>query len=82
MLREDVIAAAREGLFHIWPISTINEGIELLMGLPAGVQNENGEFPEGTVHHAVKMRLRELATELKSFGDDHGHDQSEEAEAN
>lgn len=71
MLREDVVDAVREGLFHIWPIATINEGIELLTGRTAGEQDESGEFPEGTVHHAVKKRLRELATELKTFGDDH-----------
>lgn len=80
MLREDVIDAVREGLFHIWPVTHINEGIELLMGQPAGEQDETGEFPEGTVHHAVKKRLRELATELKSFGDDHHHDQPDENE--
>ncbi len=75
MLREDVIDAVREGLFHIWPVSTINEGIELLMGRPAGEQDDDGEFPEGTVHYTVKKRLRELATELKSFGDEHVKDE-------
>lgn len=70
MLNEDVVAAVREGLFHIWPIHNIDEGIALLTGIPAGVADENGDYPEGTVHHAVKKRLKELATELKSFGDD------------
>jgi lon-related putative ATP-dependent protease len=81
MLREDVVAAVRDGLFHIWPVTSINEGIELLMGRPAGEQDDAGEFPEGTVHHAVKKRLRELATELKSFGDDHSHNRPDEDEA-
>ncbi len=61
----------RDGLFHIWPVTTIDEGIELLMGRPAGEQNDQGEFPEGSVHHEVKKRLRELATELKTFGEEH-----------
>ena len=71
MLREDVVAAVRDGLFHIWPVTTIDEGIELLMGRPAGEQDDQGEFPEGTVHYVVKKRLRELATELKTFGEEH-----------
>lgn len=45
MLREDVVAAVREGLFQIWPVTTINEGIELLMGHPAGEQDGQGDFP-------------------------------------
>lgn len=69
MLREDVVEAVGEGLFHIWPVTTIDEGIELLMDRPAGEADAEGNYPEGTVHHAVKKRLLELATELKSFGD-------------
>lgn len=70
MLREDVVDAVRNGKFHIWPVRTIDEGIELLTGVPAGEPDEEGEYPEGTVHATVKKRLRELATELKSFGED------------
>ncbi len=70
MLREDVVEAARAGLFHIWPITSINEGLALLTGIPAGAPDERGEYPPGTVHHTVKMRLLELATELKNFADD------------
>lgn len=80
MLREDVVEAVRDGKFHIWPITSINEGIELLMGRPAGEADEAGSYPEGTVHHAVKKRLMELATELKSFGEDRSHDQNEDDE--
>jgi predicted ATP-dependent protease len=76
MLREDVVQAAREGMFHVWPISTIDEGLYLLTGQPAGTPDENGEYPEGTIHHAVKRRLRELATELKGFGEDQEQDEA------
>ena len=74
MLREDVVDAVRRGDFHVWAISSIDEGIELLMGMPAGKPDAKGEFPEGTVHQAVKKRLRELAMELKSFGDEQAED--------
>jgi predicted ATP-dependent protease len=69
MLREDVIEAVREGQFHIWPVATIDEGIELLTGIPAGAPDENGDHLVGTVHHAVKKRLEELALELKDYGE-------------
>jgi len=75
MLREDVVQAARDGRFHVWAVSHINEGLELLTGRPAGVPDAEGEYPEGTVHHAVKKRLLELAMELKSFGEDHDRDE-------
>ncbi len=75
MLREDVVEAVCAGQFHIWPVSTIDEGLHLLMGMPAGTPDEHGDYPEGTVHHAVIKRLHELATELKRFGDEHSHEE-------
>ena len=74
MLREDVVQAARDGQFHIWPVSTIEEGLHLLTGIPAGALDAHGEYPAGTVHHAVMSRLQELATELKNFGEEHERD--------
>ena len=46
MLREDIVDAVREGKFHIYPVRTIDEGIELLTGVPAGERGEDGMFPE------------------------------------
>lgn len=68
MLREDVIGAVEEGQFHIYPVSTIDEGIEVLTGVEAGEQQPDGTFPEGTVNRAVQERLRELAEKVKEFG--------------
>ena len=65
MLREDVIEAVREGEFHIWPVRTVDEGIEILTGVPAGELQEDGTYPEGTVNWAVSQRLAELAEELR-----------------
>lgn len=67
MLQEEVITAVAEGKFHIWPITTIDEGIELLTGIPAGKRRDNGSYPEGTVHHAVQQRLLQLAEDLNHF---------------
>jgi len=67
MLREEVVDAVREGRFHIYAVSTIDEGIEILTGKEAGQQQEDGTYPEGTVNWAVHQRLRELAEKVKGF---------------
>jgi len=72
MLNEKVIAAVEAGKFHIWPVTLLDEGIEILTGVPAGVRKE-GRFPEGTVHGAAQKRLRELGK-----GHDHSHEDDKE----
>lgn len=69
MLNEKVVTAVANKKFHIWPVSTLDEGIELLMGVPAGTRHNDGTYPEGTVHQLVQTRLLELAEELSKFGD-------------
>jgi predicted ATP-dependent protease len=65
MLRADVVDAAREGRFHIWPVATVDEAISLLTGVVPGERNAYGHFAEGTVNGRVEARLRQLAaTEL------------------
>jgi len=65
MLREDVVEAIRRGEFHIYPVETVDEGLELLAGMPAGERGPDGTFPEGTVHRAVMDRLIEWAEVMK-----------------
>jgi predicted ATP-dependent protease len=57
MLRHDVVEAAAAGKFHIFPIDTIDEGIEILTGVPAGELDHLGRFPPGTINHMVAARL-------------------------
>lgn len=57
MLREDVLAAVDEGRFHIWAVDTVDDGIEILTGIPAGKPDKKGEFPKGTVNYLVKKNL-------------------------
>ncbi len=66
MLRRDVVDAIREGRFRIFAISTIDEGMELLTGVPAGERDDSGVFPEGTVNRRVEDRLIELAEKRKA----------------
>jgi len=65
MLAEEVITAVSNKKFHIYPIATIDEGIELLTGVPAGERADDGSYPEGTVHQAVLARLKALAEKPK-----------------
>jgi lon-related putative ATP-dependent protease len=58
MLKKDVIEAVAAGQFHIYPVTSVEEGIEILTGVPAGQADANGDFPEGTVYHAVQQRLK------------------------
>ena len=67
MLRPDVVEAVRRGTFHIWAVSTVDEGIEILTGIEAGVPGEDGEYPDGTVHRLVDLELQRLAKGLKEF---------------
>ena len=68
MLRHDVVKAVADGKFHIYPVETIDQGIEILTGAPAGERDGAGHFPEGTVNHRVEARLIELAEERRAFG--------------
>ncbi|MCL5958156.1 MAG: AAA family ATPase [Chloroflexi bacterium] len=68
MLKEEVVEAVREGRFHIWAIDTIEEGIELLTGVPAGEMKADGTYPKGTVSYLVDAKLREFAEKAKEYG--------------
>jgi ATP-dependent Lon protease len=69
MLRNDVVEAVRSGKFHIYPVKTIDDGIEILTGVEAGRKNEEGKFEEGTVNDLVNQELERLARSWKTFRD-------------
>ena len=69
-LREDVVEAVQAGQFTIYAVATIDEGIEVLTGVPAGELQEDGTYPEGTIHHLVEERLEEMAKRTRDFGKD------------
>lgn len=68
MLDDEVIQAVAEGKFHIWAVETIDQGIEILTGVPAGERQPDGSYPEGTVHRLVLDRLRQYAERMRDFG--------------
>ena len=67
MLKEEVVEAAKAGKFRIYPVRTIDEGIEVLTGVPAGTRREDGTYEEGTVNYLVDRRLREMAETMRGF---------------
>ena len=67
MLRQDVVDACGARRFHIFPVRTIDEGIELLTGMPAGTRGAKGEFRANTVNRLVEDKLRKLADDLRGF---------------
>jgi lon-related putative ATP-dependent protease len=69
MLRQAVIDAAERGEFHVYPVKNVNEGIELLTGVPAGERDKEGAFPEGTINQRVEARLIELAQRQRDFAE-------------
>jgi lon-related putative ATP-dependent protease len=68
MLHHDVVAAVAAGQFQIYAVETIDQGIELLTGVPAGERDAAGEFPAGSVNQRVEARLVALADKRLAFG--------------
>lgn len=67
VLRDDVVEAVARGEFHLWTIETIDQGIELLMGEPAGARRADGGYEPGTINYRVMHRLNEFARTLATF---------------
>lgn len=67
-LRREVIEAVAEGKFRIWAVSSVDEAIELLMGIPAGTRQADEVYPKGSVHALVQDRLSAMAQTLKELG--------------
>jgi lon-related putative ATP-dependent protease len=76
MLRNDIVKAVESGLFSIYPVSHVDQGIEILTGVPAGEPVAGGTWPPGTVNAMVFERLTAMAEKQKSFAADHDKDQT------
>jgi lon-related putative ATP-dependent protease len=67
MLKEEVVDAVQAGRFHIYPVPTIDHGIELLTGVKAGARQPDGAFEAGSINALVDQRLRAMAERLREF---------------
>ncbi len=72
MLKEEVVEAIAAGRFHVWSIETIEQGIELLTGVPAGQADKNGRFRKDTVFHAVDQALKKMHDRMHAEEGDKG----------
>jgi lon-related putative ATP-dependent protease len=67
MLKDEIVEAAKNGNFTVYPVSTIDEGIEVLTGVKAGELHQDGTFEEGTVNYLVDKRLKEMAEVMREY---------------
>ena len=67
MLRDDVVQACRDGRFRVYPVSTVDQAMQLLTGVEAGVRDDKGMFPEGSVNERVERRLALFAEQARAF---------------
>jgi len=67
MLRQEVVDAVKQGKFHIYAVSTVDEGMEILTGVEAGMKKEDGTYPESSINYKVDKKLKEMAVKLRQF---------------
>jgi len=68
-LSDEIIENVKNGKFHVYAVSTIDEGIEILTGVPAGKQNKEGKFPAGTINYLVYEKLKKYFENSKKIID-------------
>lgn len=72
MLQSAVIQAVKDKKFHVYPVATVDEGLEILTGIKAGEPDEEGNYPEGTMHYLVEKKLDEMAEKMREHQQDGG----------
>ena len=65
-LSDEIIDAVKKGKFHVYSVSTIDEGIEILTGVPAGQKDKNGKFPLGTINYLAQEKLKKFAKQSET----------------
>jgi len=64
-LSEEVAAAVKEGRFNVWAVDSVEDGIKLLTGRPAGTRDNEGRWTEGSVFAACQERLDEMVSLMR-----------------
>ena len=77
MLRRDVLETVRNGRFHVYAVSTIDEGIEILTGVKAGERDKTGAFPPDSINGMVEARLNRFAEQRRDFARSNGQGEPE-----
>jgi len=79
MLRHEVVAAVREGRFHVHAVEHVDQALSLLTGLDAGERGDDGRFPEGTLNRRITDRLLDFAEQRRAFAKDRKNDEGKNA---
>ena len=66
-LRDEIIESVKKGKFHIYAVRTIDEGIEILTGVPAGKKDSSGKFPAGTINYLVSEKLKKYSENARKL---------------
>ena len=82
MLRPDVVDAVKDGKFHVYGVSTIDEGIEILTNMEAGEMKDDGTYADGTINYMVIKRLKDLHKKQKKLGKGDEKDKDDNKEEN
>lgn len=77
MLNDEVVEAVKEGQFHIYPVESVDEGIEILTGVPAGCLDEDGCYEENTIHYLVDQKLQQYLKPLDKDKKENGEEDEE-----
>ncbi|MBI4203072.1 MAG: AAA family ATPase [Chloroflexi bacterium] len=77
MLRDDVVQAVAEGKFHIWAAGTIEQGMEILTGLPMGEADDTGAYPKGAINHTIVKNLDRMAEKARELARQEGNGRGE-----
>ena len=63
MLKQEVVDAVADGFYHIYPVESVEQGIEILTGISAGQVGTNGDYPNGSIYQKVQKRLETYFTQ-------------------
>ncbi|MHA1570875.1 MAG: S16 family serine protease, partial [Alphaproteobacteria bacterium] len=67
MLRDNVVQAARENKFRVYAVETIDQGIEILTGIPAGERDKSGAYPAESINGRIERKLEELTATVRKY---------------
>jgi predicted ATP-dependent protease len=80
MLKKEVIDVVKKGEFHIYPVATVEEGIEILTGKPVGIPDEESNYPEGTIYGEVQKKLQKYLEKSMNLKKKYGSGNNDEKE--
>lgn len=66
-LNTEIVEAVKNGMFHIYPVSTIDEGIEILTGMPAGTYDKEKGYPKNSIYYLVEQKLNDYAEKSRKY---------------